>query len=66
MFEDDPKVLHSTLNQKMALDQIYIHHEKTKKREYKAQIMEVEKGNFTSAVFSCSGRAVSKALRLLK
>ena len=45
---------------------MYRHHEQSKKREYNARIIEVEKGTFTPVVFSCSGGASKEASRLLK
>ena len=48
------------------LGDIYRDHEKTKKRCYNARIIEVEKGTFTPAIFSCSGGTSPEASRLLK
>ena len=48
------------------IDKMYRHHEQSKKREYNARIIEVEKGTFTPVVFSCSGGASQEASRLLK
>ena len=41
-------------------------HEQSKKRQYNARILEVEKGTFTPVVFSCSGGSSPEASRLLK
>ena len=45
---------------------MYRHHETTKKKEYNARIIEVEKGTFTPVVFSCNGGASPESSRLLK
>ena len=57
---------HALSNAAKEIDQMYIHHELAKKREYNARILEVEKGTFTPVVFSCSGGASTEASRLLK
>ena len=44
----------------------YKDHEKAKKRSYNTRIIEVEKGTFTPAIFSCSGGKSLEATRLLK
>ena len=48
------------------LSDTYKDHEKAKKRSYNARIIEVEKGTFTPAIFSCSGGASPEATHLLK
>ena len=48
------------------IDQMYVSHEREKKRDYNARIIEVEKGTFTPVVFSCNGGAAPEASRLLK
>ena len=57
---------HALSNAAKEIDQMYLHHELAKKREYNARILEVEKGTFTPVVFSCSGGASPEASRLLK
>ena len=44
----------------------YKDHKKAKKRSYNTRIIEVEKGTFTPAIFSCSGGKSLEATRLLK
>ena len=43
----------------------YKDHGKTKKRSYNARIIEVKKGTFTPAIFSCTGGASPEATCLL-
>ena len=45
----------ATSNAARDLGDIYRDHEKAKKRCYNSRIIEVEKGTFTPAIFSCSG-----------
>ncbi len=52
-------------NSAKQIDAMYQRHEQSKKREYNARIIEVEKGTFTPVVFSCSGGASPEASRLL-
>ena len=48
------------------LQKVYSQHQRSKKREYNARILEVEKASFTPVIFSCSGGASSEATKLLK
>ena len=57
---------HAMSNAAKDLNRTYIQHEKAKKGQYNARIMEIEKGTFTPAIFSCSGGASPEASRLLK
>ena len=41
------------------LQKVYSQHQRSKKREYNARILEVEKASFTPVIFSCSGGASS-------
>ena len=45
---------------------MYFTHEKAKKREYNARILQVEKGTFMPLVFSCTGGAGKEASAFLK
>ena len=45
---------------------MYAQHEKLKKREYNARILEIEKGSFSPVIFSCSGGAAPEACRFMK
>ena len=45
---------------------MYEHHEKLKKKEYNARILEIEKGSFTPLVFSCSGGTAPEAAKFIK
>ena len=49
-----------------ALEKMYITHEQEKKRKYLARILQVEKGTFSPAIFSCSGGACLETSKLLK
>ena len=64
----DTRVLnpHAQSNAAMSLLQMYVTHEKSKKREYLDRILQIEKGSFSPAVFSCSGRASPETSKLLK
>ena len=57
---------HAPSNAAKSLEQMYISHEKDKKRDYLARILQVEKGTFSPAVFSCSGGASPETTKLLK
>ena len=57
---------HAPSNTARSLKQTYIQHEQDKKRSYLARILQVEKGTFSPAVFSCSGGASPETSRLLK
>ena len=46
--------------------QMYSHHEKSKKREYSARILEVEKGTFSPVIFGCHGGASQETIKLMK
>ena len=46
---------HAPTNAKMAVAQMYRHHEHLKKRAYNARVLQVEKGTFTPLVFSTTG-----------
>ena len=65
----DVKVYHaqapSNRNLKI-IPRMYSHHKDQKKRAYNARILEVERGVFTSLVFSTSGGMVEKAKTLFK
>ena len=56
----------ATSNSAQDLQKIYKQHEREKKIQYNARILEIEKGTFTPVVFSCSGGASPEASRLLK
>ena len=45
---------------------MYIQHERFKKRGYNDRIIQVEKGTFSPAVFSCSGGASPETSKLIK
>ena len=45
---------------------MYSHHEKSKKREYSARILEVEKGTFSPVIFGCHGGASQETIKLMK
>ena len=53
-------------NWQKQIPDMYLHHEKQKKREYNARIMEIEKGTFTQLVFSCSGGESTEATTFIK
>ena len=53
-------------NWKKEIPAMYIHHEKEKKRDYNARILQIERGTFTPLVFSCSGGATAEADRFIK
>ena len=53
-------------NWKKEIPAMYIHHEKEKKRDYNARILQIERGTFTPLVFSCSGGAAPEADRFIK
>ena len=57
---------HAPSNAAGSLEQTYIRHENDKKRGYLARILQVEKGTFSPAVFSCSGGASPETSQLLK
>ena len=57
---------HALTNVATPLSKTYLRHENDKKREYNMRIVEVEKGTFTPAIFSCSGGASPETSRLLK
>ena len=57
---------HAPSNAVKELGQMYIHHEQNKKRDYNARIMQVEKGTFSPAVFSCSGGASPETSNMMK
>ena len=57
---------HAPSNAVASLKQTYIRHENDKKRSYLARILQVEKGTFSPAVFSCSGGASPETSQLLK
>ena len=46
--------------------QMYLTHENEKKRKYNHRILEIERGNFTPLVFSCSGGAGLEADHFIK
>ena len=56
----------ATSNSAQDLQKVYKQHEREKKIQYNARVMEVEKGTFTPVVFSCSGGASPEASKLLK
>ena len=57
---------HAPSNAATSLKQTYIRHEQDKKRSYLARILQVEKGTFSPAVFSCSGGASPETSKLLQ
>ena len=57
---------HALTNAAKPMDKMYLSHERDKKREYNERIIEVEKGTFTPAIFSCSGGTSPETSRLLK
>ena len=57
---------HAPSNAMREISQMYSHHEKEKKRQYNARVIEVDKGTFTPVVFSCSGGASTETVRLMK
>ena len=57
---------HAPSNAATSLKQTYIRHEQDKKRSYLARILQVEKGTFSPAVFSCSGGASPETYKLLQ
>ena len=64
----DVKVFNHLAQSNAAVDlqKVYSQHEQSKKREYNARVLQVEKGSFTPVIFSCSGGASSEATKLLK
>ena len=50
----------------MEIPKMYLHHEKKKKDEYNARILEIEQGSFTPLVLSCSGGLSRETDRFLK
>ena len=57
---------HAPSNAAKTLEKMYITHEQEKKRKYLARILQVEKGTFSPAIFSCSGGASPETSKLLK
>ena len=57
---------HAPSNAAKTLEQMYVTHEQEKKRKYLARILQVEKGTFSPAIFSCSGGASPETTKLLK
>ena len=57
---------HAPSNAAKNLNQMYVRHERDKKRDYLQRILQVEKGTFSPAVFSCSGGASPETTKLLK
>ena len=53
-------------NAKMTVKRMYEHHEKQKKTEYNARVMEVEKGTFSPIVFNTIGGMGQEADKFLK
>ena len=50
----------------MSVQQMYVHHENLKKREYNERVMTVEKGSFTPIVFNTTGGIAKEADKFLK
>ena len=46
---------------KFLIFHLYLHHQKLKKNQYNARIIQIEKGSFTPLIFSCTGGAGPKA-----
>jgi hypothetical protein len=57
---------HAPSNAAKNLDRMYINYEQIKKRKYNERILQVEKGTFSPAVFSCSGGASPETSKLMK
>ncbi len=53
-------------NARMSVKSMYIHHENSKKAEYNARVINVEKGTFTPIVFNTIGGMGLEADRFLK
>ena len=64
----DIRVLHpgSPTNANKSLEQMYIDHEREKKRAYNQRVIEVEKATFTPIVFSTSGGTGAEATTVIK
>ena len=57
---------HAQSNAAKDLNQIYTSYERIKKRKYNERILQIEKGTFSPAVFSCSGGASPETSKLMK
>ena len=57
---------HAPSNAAKGLKQAHLHYQQDKKRSYLARILQVEKGTFSPAVFSCSGGASPETSKLLQ
>ena len=53
-------------NWRKDIHQMHTSHEKQKKKEYGARILEIEKGSFTPLIFSCTGGAGPEATTFIK
>ena len=53
-------------NWQRGLEESYKFHEMQKKKEYKARIVEIEKGSFSPLVFSCNGSMATEASIFIK
>ena len=64
----DVRIFHAQApsNAKMSVQQMYVHHENLKKREYNERVMTVEKGSFTPIVFNTTGGIAKEADKFLK
>ena len=48
------------------ISKMYSNHEDKKKRDYNERIIQVEKGTFSPAIFSCNGGTSKETIKLLK
>ncbi len=64
----DIRVLHpqAPSNDNKSLLQMYLSHEREKKRSYNQRVLQVEKGSFTPLVFSTAGGMAPEATRFFK
>ena len=53
-------------NKRMTIPEMYLHHEKQKKNQYNARIIQIERGSFTPLIFSCTGGAGPEAAKFIK
>ena len=62
----DIRVMHpiATSYVDKSIDQVYIAHEKEKKRAYNEQVIQTEKGTFTPIVMSTSGLLATKLIHI--
>ena len=50
----------------MTIPEMYLHHEKQKKNQFNARIIQIERGSFTPLIFSCTGGAGPEAAKFMK